>query len=219
MKSLRLTLLILFSFVLFFSCKKEKSLETGGSNSLNAEWEFKEGKVYKGKVDTAFIDDFGTTLKTLFISGTSTDGKELLSIAVSGINTSSPATYKSPNVLFSYLNSTVSIYGNDINATGDFTVVITKIDSAGVSGTFTGKVKDSAGSAKTITEGKFTAKLKKTVVNPPPPGNGQLTFWAKSSCTAGGNIIIKLANNQTAVITAFTPTEPTSCGASGTASF
>ena len=217
MTFLRLTVLTLFSFVLLYSCKKEKSFETGGSNSLKSEWEFKEGKLYQGKVDTAYISDSGPSVKTLFLEGTSVNGKELLSIEVIGISTTSPATYKTPQVVFSYQNSATSIYGNDLTATGDFTVVITNIDSANVSGTFTGKAKDSAGVLKTITEGKFTAKLKASVVNP-PPANAQVTFWAKSSCGVGGNITVKL-NNITALITAFTSNEPATCGSQGAATF
>src|SRR6266550_1879208 len=126
MKSLRVTVLTLFSFVLLYSCKKEKSFETGGGNSLKSDWEFKEGKLYQGKIDTAFIKDLGPSVKTLFVEGTSANGKELLSIEVLGINPNSPATYKTPQVVFSYLNSITSIYGNDLAATGDFTVVITR---------------------------------------------------------------------------------------------
>src|SRR6202035_2483476 len=104
MTFLRLTVLTLFSFVLLYSCKKEKSFETGGSNSLKSEWEFKEGKLYQGKVDTAYISDSGPSVKTLFLEGTSVNGKELLSIEVIGISTTSPATYKTPQVVFSYQN-------------------------------------------------------------------------------------------------------------------
>jgi hypothetical protein len=96
--------------------------------------------------------------------------------------------------------------------------VITKIDSISVSGSFTGKVKDSSGVSKTISDGKFSARLKNTTVPPPPVGNGQLTFWAKSSCGAGGNITVKLSNNQTGAISTFTASAP-ACGATGTASF
>ncbi len=217
MKTLRLALLSLLGIsALFISCTKEKSFEVPGGGNVIAEWEFKENKDYKGTIDTAYVEDFGTSIKSLFVLGTSSDGKEELSIQIVGVNTSAGATYKTPQVLFQYLNNTAAIYTSDVTAIGDFTVVITKIDSVSVSGTFTGKVKDSANASKTIVNGKFSAKLD----NPanPPVTNGQLTFWAKQSCTAGGNITVKLNNNQTGVITAFTTNEP-ACGASGTASF
>ena len=218
MKALRLALVTLFGFAFIFSCTKEKSFETGGGGSVNAEWEFKEGKEYKGTVDTAYIEDFGTPIKTLFLEGPSLDGKALLSIEVINISTSNPATYKTPQVLFQYLSSTAPIYTSDVTAIGDFTVVITKIDSANVSGTFTGKAKDSSGASKTIVDGKFSAKLKNSSTPPPPAQNGKLTFWAKQSCTAGGNISVKLSNNQTGTITAFVPAEP-NCDATGAANF
>ena len=217
MKTLRLTLLTISIFALFFSCQKEKSVETGGGGAVKTDWEFKENKAYKGKIDTAFIEDFGTAVKTLFIEGISSDGKETLSIEVIGINPTAVATYQTPQVHFLYNNSSGPLYENDVTASGDFTIVITKIDSAGVTGTFTGKVKDTVNAIKTIVEGKFSARLKNST-NPPPPQNGQLTLWARSSCSAGGNITIKLSNNQTAAITTFTTTEP-SCGATGTATF
>ena len=218
MKTLRLALVTLFGFAFIFSCTKEKSFETGTGGSVTAEWEFKEGKEYKGTVDTAYIEDFGTPIKSLFLEGPSLDGKALLSIQVINISTSNAATYKTPQVLFQYLSSTAPIYMSDITASGDFTVVISKIDSANISGTFTGKVKDSSGASKTIVDGKFSAKLKSSSTPPPPAQNGKLTFWAKQSCTAGGNITVKLSNNQNGTITSFNPTAP-NCEASGTASF
>ena len=217
MKTLRLALLSLLGIsTLLNSCTKEKSFEVPGGGNIIAEWEFKENKDYKGSIDTAYIEDFGTTIKTLSIEGTSSDGKETLIIQVVGINPTTAATYKTPQVLFQYLGQSSALYISDITAIGDFTVVITKIDSVSVTGTFTGKVKDSINANKTIVEGKFSARLH----NPsnPPVANGQLTFWAKASCTAGGNITVKLNNNQTGAITTFTANEPT-CGATGTASF
>jgi hypothetical protein len=218
MKTIRLALATLLGFALIYSCTKEKSFETGGGGTVSTDWEFKEGKTYKGNIDTAYIEAFGTPVKTLFLEGTSLDGKELLSIEVIDVNSSAPATYVTPHVLFQYLSSTAALYASDITSSGDFTVVISKIDSVSVSGTFTGKVKDTAGASKTIVEGKFKAKIKNGTVNPPPVQNGKLTFWAKSSCTAGGNITVKLSNNQTGAISAFTANEP-GCEAAGAANF
>ena len=216
MKPIRIALLAFFSMILVIACKKEKSFESGYTGNLNAEWEFKEGKHYKGKVDTAYIQNFGIGIQALFIEGISHDGKEILSIQVINIDLTKPATYKTPNVLFTYLKNSDLIYANDILAAGEFELVVTRIDSASVSGTFNGKVKDSTGTLKTVTEGKFAAKLKKAVA--PPVGSGSVIFWAKEACTSGGNITVKLSNNQTGTISTFTATEPT-CGATGMASF
>ena len=167
MKLIRSALLAFLSIALIISCKKEKSLESGYTGNLNAEWEFKVGKQYKGHVDTAYIQDFGVGIQALFLEGTSDDGKEILSIQVINIDLTKPATYKTPGVLFTYLKNSDLLYANDVLAAGEFELVITRIDSVSVSGTFNGRVKDSAGALKTVTDGKFSAKLKKAVAPPP----------------------------------------------------
>ncbi|HEY0678352.1 MAG TPA: hypothetical protein VGD17_08695, partial [Chitinophagaceae bacterium] len=214
MKSLRL-LLVLLSPMLFFACSKEKSFEAGSGTTINSQWEFTEGsRLFKGPVDTAFLTRI-SNVNSLIVEGTSDDGTGLLTIAVIGINTSSPGVYKSPAVVFDYSNNQGSIYQNDITAVDQFTVEITKIDSAGVTGTFSGQAKDTNGVLKPITSGKFSAKFGASVI---PPGTAQMTFWSKSSCSAGGNINVTLTNSQTGSISSFTATAP-ACGAAGTASF
>ena len=214
MKLLRSLFVLFTPMILFFGCSKEKSLE-GANNNVNAQWEFKEGSnQFKGTVDTAFLVDLGAS-KGFVLEGTSDDGTGLLTIAISNFNTAAPATYKTPNVQFGYVKPSGILYQSNLAAVDQFTVQVTGIDSVSVTGVFSGKVKDSAGADKTIVDGKFTAKLKNSAT---PPANGQLTLWSKASCTAGGNIAVKLSNNQTGTISAFSATAP-SCGAAGTASF
>ena len=214
MKLLRSLFVLLSPMILFFGCTKEKSFEAG-NNNVNAQWEFKEGSnQFKGTVDTAFLVDLGAS-KGFVLEGTSDDGTGLLTIAISNFNTAAPATYKTPNVQFGYVKPSGILYQSNLAAIDQFTVQVTGIDSVSVTGVFSGKVKDSAGADKTVVDGKFTAKLKNS---PTPAPNGQLTFWSKATCTAGGNIAVKLSNNQTGTITAFTANAPT-CGANGTASF
>lgn len=214
MKLLRL-LLVLMTPVLFFACSKEKSFEQG-AGTTTSQWEFAEGsKQFKGRVDTAYLVELGGSTKGLLFQGTSDDGTGLLGIGISGFNPSSPATYKTPNVQFEYIKSTGVVYENDLSATDKFTLEVTAIDSATITAVFNGEVKDSTGAIKTITNGKFKARFKNTSTT---GGDGQATFWAKSSCTAGGNITVTLSNNQTGAISTFTATEP-ACGAGGTASF
>jgi hypothetical protein len=214
MKLLRL-LLVLMTPVLFFACSKEKSFEQGSGTTVN-QWEFTEGsKLFKGRVDTAYIVELGGSTKGLLFQGTSDDGTGLLGIGISGFNPSSPATYKTPNVQFEYVKSTGVIYENDLAAVGEFTLEVTAIDSVNVTAVFNGKVKDSTGAVKTITNGKFKARFRNTATT---TGDGQATFWAKNSCTAGGNISITLSNSQTGAISTFAATAP-ACGAAGTASF
>jgi len=214
MKSFR-WLLILFCPVLFFACSKEKSFEQGSGTTYTAEWEFSEANnFFKGKMDTAYLEVFAG-VNVLFLEGTSDDGKGFLNIAVPNINLSAPGTYKTPNVIFDYSKSTGVIYESDVTAINDFTLEVTSIDSAGVKGVFSGKVKDSLGAAKTITNGKFSAKLHR--VNIQPPATGQVSFWSKNSC-AGGPISVTI-NNQTQSITSFTASAPANCGAAGAANF
>ncbi|HYF33390.1 MAG TPA: hypothetical protein VD993_19835 [Chitinophagaceae bacterium] len=215
MKSLRSLLVLLTPMLLFLSCSKEKSLERG-NNNVNSQWEFKEGSnQFKGPVDTAFIVSLGQA-KGLILEGTSDDGTGLLTIAISGFNTTAPATYKTPNVQFGYVKASGIVYQSDLTAVDQFTVQVTHVDSASVSGTFSGKVKDSLGADKTITDGKFSARLNNSTN--PAPTNGQLTFWSKQGCSGGGPITVKLSNNQTGSISTFSAAAPT-CAAAGTASF
>lgn len=214
MKSLRLLLVLLSPMLLLWGCTKEKSFEQGNPNA-QSQWEFREGSSqYKGGVDTAFLIDLGIS-KGLVIEGTSDDGTGLLTIAISGFNTAAPGTYKTPNVQFGYVKASGIVYQNVLSAVDQFTVQITSIDSVSVSGVFSGKVKDSLGGDKVIADGKFSAKLRNSST---PAPNGQLTFWSKNACTGGGNIAVKLSNNQTGTISAFTTNAP-ACGAAGTASF
>jgi hypothetical protein len=212
---LRRLLLVLMTPVLFFACSKEKSFEQGAGTSTN-QWEFTEGSnLFKGRVDTAYLVELGGGTKGLLFQGTSDDGTGLLGIGISGFNPSAPATYKTPNVQFEYIKSTGVVYENDLSATDKFTLEVTAIDSATVTAVFNGQVKDSTGAIKTITNGKFKARFKNTST---ATGDGQATFWAKNSCTAGGNITVTLSNNQTGAISTFAATAP-ACGATGTASF
>lgn len=216
MKFYRL-LFVLMMPVLFFACSKEKSFEQG-AGTATSQWEFTEGsKLFKGRVDTAYLVDLGGTAKGLLFEGTSDDGTGLLGIGISGFNPSSPATYKTPNVQFEYLKSTGVVYENDFSAPDKFTLQVTAIDSASVTAIFNGEVKDSTGAIRTITNGKFKARLKNTTT-PPPATTGQVSFWAKNSCTAGGDITVKI-ENQNGTISTFTPAAPTACGTAGNANF
>ncbi|HYE55045.1 MAG TPA: hypothetical protein VD996_09390 [Chitinophagaceae bacterium] len=214
MKSFRLLFLVLCP-VLFFSCAKEKSLERGSGNNVTSEWEFSEGSnFFKGKMDTAFVEEFGG-VNVLFMEGTSDDGTGFLNISVSNIDLSAPGTYKTPLVLFDYSKSAGVVYENDIAAINEFTIEITSINSNSVSGTFTGKVLDGQNASKTITSGKFSAKLGSSVT--PPAGTGQVSFWSKNSCS-GGPISVKL-NNETKLISSFTQSAPADCNVAGNANF
>lgn len=203
-------LLAMLAGVLISSCQKEKSLENGGGGPLGpAAWEFKEANAqFRGNMDTAYTTSNGG-ITTLTLEGSTVDQKGLfyLEIIAPSITT---GTYTTPAVVFEYYVDGALLYSNDPQAANKFTVVITAIDNAGVTGTFSGEVEDAAGNVKTITNGKFTGKLATT---PPPAGNGQLMLWAKQGCATE---LIVLVNGQKDTIATYYPAEP-SCGAAGTA--
>ena len=128
MKSLRLLLALLSPVLLFWGCSKEKSFEVG-NGSTNQEWEFTEGSnFFKGKVDTAYKTEVSAGVTALLLEGTSDDGTGTLTLGVIGLNPSAPGAYQSPTVLFDYSKAAGTIYQNDITATGQFTIEVTKID-------------------------------------------------------------------------------------------
>ncbi len=205
---------LVFPLLFILSCNKEKSLEVGGALG-DAAWEFKESGVdFKGKMDSAFIIPGG--FDHLFLEGTSNDGSGtfLLQISAPSITT---GTYTGSGLLFQYIVGGNVYYESDPANAGQFTVVITQMDSVSVSGTFSGEVIDALGTKKTITNGRFTGKFPNNNP-PPPPGDGQLMFWADQLCPGGGNILIKLQGQQ-ASITAASATEPTCGTATGNALF
>jgi hypothetical protein len=221
MKYLQHLLVLSGAIVIFFSCQKEYSVENNGpgTNIGASQWQFKDstGALLKGPVDTAYIDSVGP-LKYLTVEGVSDDGRDFITLQVFG-TTIAPGAYKLPNSMFDYIRSGVSIYQSDAAVAPDFTVNITAIDTAGVTGTFSGKVKDANNVVRTITEGKFAGKFKKSNVVVPPPvtDSGQVMLWSKAGC-GGGTSTTPIAvsiSNKTGQITSFTATEPTACGVAG----
>lgn len=153
--------------LILFSCQKEYSVETGGLGGTigTAQWEFKQGTLqYKGAMDTATIDTV-VGITYLRMTGTSDSSTQLISFTVFGTQIKA-GTYTSPAVAFTYTDQASNIiYQNDVTAT-NFTLVIVKVDSTGVTGTFSGTVKDAASLTKAVTSGKFSAPFKKTTTTP-----------------------------------------------------
>jgi hypothetical protein len=147
--------------LIVFSCNKEKSLELGGNIPAGGnQWQFTETVQFKGNMDTAYFQSLGS-FQSLILEGVSTDSSQgVFFLQVIGTGASiTTTTYSNPSVLFEYSVGGVAFYANDQNTPGQFSVTITKLDSANVSGTFTGLVKDALGNSKSITDGKFSAKL------------------------------------------------------------
>ncbi|MEO5593235.1 MAG: hypothetical protein ABIR15_01670, partial [Chitinophagaceae bacterium] len=142
----------------FFSCQKEYSIENpvGGSN-VSAQWEFKEaGVLFKGSIDTVEVATINN-YKFITIDGRSSDGTAEITLQVFGADIK-VGTYKTPFSLFAYVKGGNYIYQTDQTLADSFTVVITKIDSFSIAGTFSGKA------SKTIVDGKFSAVIKQRPV-------------------------------------------------------
>ncbi len=204
--------------MLFFSCRKEKSLERGTTPGPS-QWEFQDSTApFKGTMDTAYMVNLGP-LTSLVLEGTSTNtGGGDFRMEVFFTGTPAKGTFKSPNVKFTYLVSGGVLYESVPTNTDKFSVTITDIDSTIVTGTFSGEVETALGTTRNITQGIFSGKLSSSSSVPPPStGTGQLMLWSKNACTGTTNISVQV-QNKTGSITTLHAVEP-GCGANGTATF
>jgi len=221
MRYLQHLLVLTGAVLVFFSCQKEYSVENGqGTNNGTAQWSFKDSlsATYKGPVDTAFIDGVGN-LKILTVEGHSDDGRDLITLQVFATEIKT-GSFSTPSSAFDYSRNGQTVYKTENGSIGDFTIVITAIDSFNVTGTFSGKVKDAGGATRTLKDGKFTGKFKGGSVNPPPTGadSGSVVLWSKSGCGGGTSttpISVSL-NGKNGQITSFMAAEPTTCDPAGT---
>ncbi len=211
-------LIVLFTIsAAIFSCQKEYSIENPtGSNTPTAQWEFKEAGVqFKGPVDTVAVDTIGT-YKFLTINGRSTDGNSQITLQVFGADLK-VGTYKTPFSLFAYLTAGNPVYQTDQTATDSFTITITKIDTTGVTGTFSGNAL-SGNNGKKIVDGKFNAVFKRaTPVPPSSTDSGQVVLWSKAGCGGGTSTspIAVTVGGKAGSITKFLAAEPTTCDPAG----
>ncbi|HTE09954.1 MAG TPA: hypothetical protein VK645_03275 [Chitinophagaceae bacterium] len=217
MKYLQRLLVLLTISAAIFSCQKEYSIENpGGIVNTTAQWEFKEGGVqFKGPIDTASIDTI-SNYKFLTIIGRSDDGSSQITLQVFGADLK-VGTYKTPFSLFAYIKGGTPVYQTDQTATDSFTIVITKADINGVTGTFSGKALNGT-TGKTIVDGKFSAVLKPAgpPVTPGPADSGQVLLWSKAGCAGGVITPINVSvSNKTGQITQFVTTEPGTCNQAG----
>ena len=203
-----------------FSCQKEYSVENNGGNSnATAQWEFKEAGIqFKGPLDSASVDTLGG-YKFLTINGHSSDGTAQITLQAFGIDLK-VGTYKTPFSLFAYINASGStpVYQTDQMAADSFSIVITKIDSFGVTGTFSGNAL-SGSTVKKIVDGKFTAVIKGSVVVPPvSTDSGNVVLWSKAGCGGGTSTtaINVSVGGKASQITSFSATEPATCDPAGT---
>ena len=213
-------LLVLFTIsATIFSCQKEYSVENpSGSNTPTAQWEFKEAGVqFKGPVDTVAVDTIGP-YKFLTINGRSDDGSSRITLQAFD-TTLKVGVYKTPKCLFAYSQSGSIIYQTDQTAIDSFTITITKLDTSGVTGTFSGRAVTGS-AAKKIVDGKFNAvfKTSTTVTPPSTKDSGQVVLWSKAGCGGGNSTspINVTVGGKAGQITKFLTTEPTTCDPPGT---
>jgi hypothetical protein len=216
MKYLNRLLLLSAISLGIFSCQKEYSVEnnTGGSN-VTAQWSFKEGNTeFKGPIDTAGVDSIGN-YKVFSINGHSTDKKDLINLEFFGTDLK-VGTYKTPYCLFAYSRNGILTYQTNQTAVDSFTIVVTKLDSTGVIGTFSGKAWDSTKTYKTIVDGKFSAVFRTSTPPPASTDSGQVVLWSKVGCGGGTSTtpINVSVNGKAGQITQF-GTEPTTCDPAG----
>ncbi len=159
MKTIRIVFYIFLSVVLFNSCQKEYSIESGGVIAPSGSWEFKDGsKQFQGNMDTAYIDSTGTT-KELHLIGTSIDGLQTFHLHLYADNFQT-GTYKASlfQSSFTYTSGSKQLY-NANQLIGEFIVNVTSYGNNIIAGTFSGSALDSSGAIIQLTSGKFTSAI------------------------------------------------------------
>jgi hypothetical protein len=190
---------------LLFSCKKEMSLEGVKSPVItDASWEFTEsGKIFKGNIDTAYINE-GTGFNVITLHGITEDGTTGQIILQALGEPLAAGTYTEDRISFLYTENGEVVYRADDGSAG-FSITITEIDSASVTGTFTGVAKGSDGSEKTIVDGKFTAPIAKEnveTIEPDPNNSDYFTFgtkWVYANSTDATDLVTITAVSDTVI--------------------
>ena len=189
MRILPTTGILLLLTTFFWSCQKEYSLEGANVKLPSGSWQFNDStKLYKGNIDTAYLDSSGPT-KILNLIGTSLAGTESFSLQLYSVDSFGVTTYSASigQSAFRYFNSSKTIYSSDQIA-GSLIVTVTAIGNNSITGTFTGTAQDSSGNLKQITLGKFTSKIKLTGGGSSGGATGTLgaTAGACTPVTTGG---------------------------------
>ncbi len=217
MKYLQRLLVLLTISVAIFSCQKEYSVENvTGSNTPTAQWAFKEGGVqFKGPIDSAALDTImGFSFLTLF--GRSDDLGSQITLQVYTLGNLAVGTYKTPSSLFAYLTGVTLTYQTNPSATDSFTINISRIDSTGVTGTFSGNAYTGAATnVKKIVDGKFNALFKKAVTTPATTDSGQVVLWSTAGCGGGTSPIAVTVGGKAGSITKFFTAAPATCDPAG----
>ena len=145
----------------FFSCQKEYSLEAELTSA--GTWQFNDDtKLYKGNIDSAYIEVAGAT-RTLSLIGKSEDKQKNFLLHLYATDSFTVGTYKASlfQADFQYFSTSKNIYQAD-QFIGEFIVTITAIGNKNITGVFSGDSEDSTGTIKPLTLGKFTSRINLT---------------------------------------------------------
>jgi hypothetical protein len=161
MKLTKIALCFLLAAGLLNACRKEYSLEGGSLKIPSGTWEFKDSLTqYLGDMDSAYIVSGGSlNTKELNLVGHSKDGSQTFALHLYA-DTFKVGVYKASffQSAFEYTEGTKTIYQAS-QLIGEFIVNITSYSDDFISGTFTGKVLDSVGNSKLLTQGKFSSTI------------------------------------------------------------
>jgi hypothetical protein len=204
------------TLIIFVSCKKDYSNEDGKvPGQTETTWEFDEaGTHFNGDMDSAYYQtSAGFSALTMVGSPGNQNGEIILQIIGQDITT---GTYASSDIFFQYSEGGNILYQTIPGQSSDFSITITSIDTATVTGTFSGTVVDPSNVSHNIQNGQFTVSMTQGYT-PGPPQDGQLTVWAKQICFDGSSIEVKV-QDQTGFISDAIDSDP-GCGAQGAATF
>jgi hypothetical protein len=221
---MRIVKYFLFAALVFWTvagCKKEKSAEgvTIPDEEVEHQWEFISDSLYKGTMDSALLA-FSDSGAIIAMSGPALNGKGLIILQLFNRDEITTGKYENQNLLFQYSEDGVILFQNTLQQSDPFTITINSLDSASVSGVFSGVVQDGSGGVKQITEGKFSAPLRRgggTV-----DSLGTLTVWATSGCPLSNKTEVTISDANGILIdtrdVAISATQP-DCGDAGTTTF
>lgn len=153
-----------FYFIAFAAllnaCKKEYSIEQGGTTSVGT-WQFNDSsQLFTGNMDSVYIDSTTSpNTKILYLIGTSLDGKQKFNLELYG-NSFTTGTYNASlfQSTFSYTSGGSNVYLSN-QLVGEFIVNITTLNSNNISGTFSGAARNAANNVIQLTQGKFTGSF------------------------------------------------------------
>lgn len=224
---MRLVKYFLFAALVFWTvagCRKEKSDETGTlpDEEVENQWQFTSDSLYRGTMDSALLA-FSDSGAIISMSGVAANGKGVFTLQLFNRNEITTGKYENQNLLFQYSEDGVILFQNTLQQSDPFTVTINTIDSANITGVFSGVVQDGSGAVKQITDGKFTSPIKGGDGAPIDTARtGTLTIWASAGCPLTDKTEVTITNAEGVLLdtreVGISATQP-DCGVAGTTTF